>query len=269
MPASITEQRFREGSGVRYLVNGEMRCHAMAKNKLRKYREEFNDYVSPKEDLWPECQCTRGAEPGAFACRWHGGQTPKKNGSGPRSLLEVIPVDLADKLKTLLQNPQYLNRREDIVLIQARVWQLMEELSEVAGSDEAWSTVNEARVALMRGEEEESLKLLELALKDKGRSKEIWDEVRKNTLLIKELTNTQVRTAKDLKQMATTEQVMALVTSLYEIVDNGANKYIDDPTARSNFRRDLSTAISRYANLGPATVGFQVGPGRTGGDGEA
>lgn len=261
---SVTEQRYREGSGEKFLVDGRVRCQALSKAKMRKYREEMDDYITPKEDLWPECQCVKAAEPGAFACRWHGGATPKKTSKQPRSLMDVMPLDLADMMRTLMENPQYLNRREDIVLIQTRVWQLMQELQDVAGSDEAWGSVAEALIELRKGNETEALLLLEVALKDVDRTKEIWDEVRKNELLIKELTNTQVRTAKDLQQMATTEQVMATVMNLYELVVNWAEKYIDEPTKRSQALQELSLAVSRYANVSPATVSYQVESGRAG-----
>lgn len=264
-----TERRFREGTGVRYLIDGRIRCHALSKGALRKYREECNDYDSPAEDLWPECQCNKAAEAGAFACRWHGGMTPKVNSESPRSILDVMPLDLAEKMKMLMDDPQYLNRREDILLLKARVLELLDDLNAAAGGEEAWGYVAEAKVALSKGREEEALMLLEESLKHADKRKEIWSEIRKNELVVKELTNTQVRTAEKLQQMATTEQVMATITSIYEFVLNESKKYIHDATDRSMFYKGLSAAIYRYANLSPETVSRQIESGRDGGIGDS
>lgn len=268
-PMPITEQRFREGSGERYLMDGRIRCQGLSKGQMRKYREEANDYVSPKEDLWPECQCIKAAEPGMFACRWHGGRTPKKEGKQPRSILDVMPIDMAEKMKILLENPQYLNRREDMALMKARIWQLMEELQEEMGGEEAWGTVAEARTTLAQGDEAQALMLLDEALSTARRSEEVWDEVRKNEKILQELTNTQVRTAKDLQQMATTEQVTSVIMNIYEFVANGAEKYIDDPNKRSRFLQGLGAAVSRFINLSADTVGEQITAGRDGNYGDA
>ena len=257
-----TERRFMEGAGECYLKSGAIRCQGLSKSQLRKWREEHNDYESTTDDVWPECQCHMPAEPGAFACKWHGGRSVKSAGDGPKSLLDTMPVDLANKLKVLTQNPTYWSRREDILLMQARQWELMEDLTEVAGNAEAWGGVGEAIVALRKGKDMEALLILEEAEKHIDRRKEVWDEVRKNENVIKELTNTQVRTVKDLQQMATTEQVTALVMNLYEIVANGATKYIHDSNDKSKFLTELSKAISRYANLSPLALSSEVGRGR-------
>lgn len=269
MTMTITEKRFREASGEQYMATGAVRCQAQSKGRLRKWREEFEDYETPAEDIWPECQCNRSAEPGAFACKWHGGATPKKDGSPPRSLLDVLPVDLASKFKALAENPAYWSRREDILLMQARVWELMEDLQAVAGSEEAWGMVEEALVALRRGDELSAIELLREATSHHDNRRHIWNEIRSNENVIKELTNTQIRTIKDLKQMATTEQVTALVMNLYEIVANGAKEYIDDPIKQSKFLQQLSRAVARFANLSPQAVGYQIGSGRDPSNGEA
>lgn len=264
----ICERRFREGTGEKYLNNGGIRCQAVSKSKLRQWRIEYADEDATAEDTWPETQCPKPAEPGAFACRFHGGQTPKKLANAPKSILDTMPLDLAEKLKTLMQNPQYWSRREDIMLMQARNWELMEELQESTGNTEAWDYVHEAIVALKRGRENEALLLLEEAKEHTDRRKEVWKEVRQNENVIKELTNTQVRTVKDLKQMATAEQVSAVLLNLYDIVANGAQKYIHDPNARSQYLRDIAKAIGRYANLSPLAVGGETESGFDTIDGE-
>lgn len=264
----ICERRFREGSGEKFLGNGEIRCQAVSKAKLRRWRIEFNDEDATADDTWPETQCEKGAEPGAFACKFHGGQTPKQLTTTPRSLIETMPIDLGEKLKVLMQNPQYWSRREDIMMMQARNWELMEELQKSAGSEEAWGYVQEALIAIKRGRDAEAKLLLEEAMEHVDRRKEIWEEVRKNENVIKELTNTQVRTVKDLNQMATTEQVTAVVLNLYDIMANGAKKYIHDPSSRSQFLRDIAKAISRYANLSPLSVDREIESGFDTIDGE-
>lgn len=267
-PIPVTEQRFRDGTGEQYTADGRIRCQALSKGRIRRWREEFDDYTTPSEDLWPECQCNRSAEYGAFACKWHGGLTPKKS-APPRSVIDVLPSELAVKMHALIQDPQYLSRHSDIALMQTRVWELLEELQEVSGSEESWGNVTEALVSIKRGNDAEALLFLEKALEDNNRKKEIWEEIRKTELVVKELTNTQVKTAKELRQMATTEQVMSVVLSLYDIVATGAKKYIHDSSDRATFLNELGRAVQRYVNIGPATISPQIEPGRLELDGNA
>jgi hypothetical protein len=249
-----SEQRFRSKEGVQYIKSsGRVRCQAVSNSRARKWREEFDDYDTHTADLWPECQCPNPAVDGMFVCKYHGGMTPKKK-NAPRSLLDVMPVDLAEKFSVLYNNPDYISRKDDILLLQARQWTLIERLEQETGSQEAWDDIHEALVCLNRGDEPSAKFLIEKALESKKAEDKIWDEVRKNSSIIKDLTNTQVRSAKELQAMATAEQVNSLIANIITVIIAGANKYIDDDRHRSTFLSTVSTEVQRFTNTGVAAV---------------
>lgn len=247
-----TEKRYREGSGERYTPGGEVRCHAVAKSKLRRWRELNNDPDITADDVWPECQCEQRAVPGMFACRYHGGMTPGEH--KPKSILDIIPVNLGEKYKVLAENPDYISRREDILLMKARKWELLESLQDNAGNEEAWGMVDEALALLRQGEEAKAESLLSEALAQHTNEREVWTEIRESDKVLKDMTNTEVKTAKELRLMATAEQVTALLTNIYNVINRGSEKYIDDPRAQADFLSYIAREIGRFANISPGTI---------------
>lgn len=258
MTQTLTERRFREGSGERYMPSGKVRCQALAKSKIRRWREINNDQETPTEDLWPECQCEWYAVDGMFACRFHGGLTPGMH--KPKSILDVIPVDLGEKFKTLLENPNYISRQEDIILLKARQWELLESLEGNTGNEEAWASVADALTSLRQGKEVEAVSLLEEALAQNLNTREVWDEIYKSEGVLKDLTKVEVSTAKELRLMATTEQVTALLTNIYNLLDRAAEKYFDDKRIQAEFMAYIVTGLSRFANLSPVSANFLPEP---------
>lgn len=262
-----TEHRWREGSGEKYLQDGRVRCQSQSKTKLRRWREEYDDYVTPNDDIWPECQCPLAAVDGFFVCHYHGGRTPTSR--KPRSILDVAPIDLVDKLETLLENPMYIDRKEDIMLIQARTWQLVESLRDDVGSEEAWGMVTEAIVALNGGDDVSALALLKDAQQYHAKEKEVWREIRQNDNVLKDLTNTQVKTAKELQQMITAEQMGVLILSLQSLLQDSVEKYIKDEDEQVRFLRHVSAEIAKLANIGPIAVGNLLSRGGNAADRDA
>ena len=124
---SIPEQRFKEKTGIQFLDSGKIRCQGLAKSRIRKWREDYDDYTTPTKFLWPECQCGQFAVDGQFVCKWHGGKTPRTK-NPVRTMLDVMPLDMADKYKAIMDSPDYISRKDDINLIKTRVVMLLEEL---------------------------------------------------------------------------------------------------------------------------------------------
>lgn len=257
---NITEKRFRENSGVRFLKNGEIRCHALAKNKVRKWREHFDDYDTPSEDLWPECQCEKAAVPGHYACHFHGGDAVSTV-NPPKTILDAMPIDLSEKFKVLMETPHYISRKNDILLIQSRQWELLEELKYEAGTEEAWGMVHEALVYVKKEDAVNARDLLERALRTTSRKEEIWKELYKVEGVLQDLTRVQTNTAKEMRLMATTEQVGALFANILSLIIQGANQYIDDSTKRAGFLQFISREAGRLANANPATIINQLEAG--------
>jgi predicted Zn-dependent protease len=253
------EQRFRSGDGQKYMNDGyTVRCQALAKAKVRRLREQYQDTNSPADRFWPEAQCSHPAVPNGFICRLHGGETPSTN---PKTFLDVLPFDLREKMKIIMANPDYISRREDINLMLARRWQLIEELEDYAGSAEAWGMVSEAIVLLKTGELNQGIALLERASESTRQQKEIWDEVYKVESSIKDLTQTQVRTAKELRQMATTEQVNSLILSIQRVFEKVINHYVLDQTLRGTITRQFVGELLRLNNAGTIAVSGQLTEG--------
>lgn len=238
---SITEQRWIDNSGERYLVDGRIRCQAVSKGKLRKWREEFNDYEIAAEDTWPETQCKNAAEDGYYACRFHGGKSVRKK--LPENIFETLPEELAYKMRVLYGNPDYMSRKEDILLIKARQWELLESLNDELPSSEAWGMVEDGLYKIRVGEDIEGIFLIDAALNSVKRQEVVWQEIYKSEGVIKDLTNTQVKTAKELRLMASQEQVMRMLESIYDIMLEKADQFISDETQRNRYIQSVASDI--------------------------
>lgn len=245
---SIPEKRFKEKTGERFLGNGKVRCHAVARSRVRKWREEFDDFETPTADLWPECQCGQAAVEGQYVCRWHGGKTPRTK-SPPRTILDVMPLEMAEKYRMVMDSPDYINRKQDINLIQARIAMILDEMNHEMGTEEAWSHVHEALVKVKQGDTANAVDYLERAIGAVENRKELWNELYKTEKLLGDLTNTQMRTAKELQSMATTEQVSGLITTLLNVVLSSVDEYIDDPMRRNAFNRMIITEVKKLSGM--------------------
>lgn len=268
-PMTITEQRFRDASGERFLKNGNLRCQAVSKTRVRQWRLEHDDWTTPTEDLWPECQCARPALPGVFTCHYHGGRTPRRGDEAPRNIFDVMPVDLREKLQALMNSHEYISRREDILLIKARQWQLLEELSQSAGSEVAWEIVADALHLMRQMEYGQATALLEQAVDCVKREEEIWEEIYKTENVIKDLTNTEMRTAKELRLMVTADQVMALMNNIYGAIAEGVNRCINNADDQTRFLYYIGREFSRFTNLSPTGAFPQLIAGGAEEDGDA
>jgi len=262
---NISEQRFREGSGEKYLKNGNVRCQAVANNQVFKWRQQTGDFDTPNKELWPECQCTNGAVPGMFVCRFHGGQRQPRQ---VRSMLDVIPFDMREKFEMMLNDPAYISRREEIALLRAREMEILEHISDGIGNPEAWGIVSDALAELRRGDEKLAEARLAEAIKSANEDRRAWGEIYDLQKLLKDTTGVEVKTAATLKTMATAEQVSRLISRVYEILMSGAQKYINDNGQRALFITYVAGELGRATNFSPATIGglIEAGSGEVIGD---
>lgn len=247
----VLQKRFEEGSGERFCKNGVVRCQGLSYHRVRQLREKRNDYESPSDIFWPEAQCPLGAIAGAYGCKFHhGSRLPAK--IAPKSYLEVFPHDITAKMAEMAKQPDFMNARDDIHLIQARIMQLGEQLNE-ENSEEAWGEVAEALNLLYGGDILKAKEMLERALDYHNNEKSTWREIRDTESLLKDMRTTQVKVAKEMRMVATYEQVMRLYNNLYEIITQGVTRHISSPKEQ----RDFSTFVAgRFAEL--------IGAGPTG-----
>ena len=255
-----TEQRFREASGERYMQDGQrVRCHSQSKNKLKEWRTVHQDWTIPNDDIWPACQCQRAAIPGTFACNLHGGLTPSKD--KPQSLLDIIPIDLGEKLKIIMENPDYISSRNDIMLMILRQWDLAEKLGEESGSKEDWDKINEANRLLKKGDLTKASVLMTSALESHKNKDDIWGEIYRVENVIKDLRTTETKVAKELRLMASAEQVQRLMDRIFTIIMRGIEKYVTDTSEQVRFTQYIIGEFTSVVNISPATIGGLLNAG--------
>lgn len=209
------ERRFREGKGQRRLTSDptRTRCQGCSKLKLRKARLERGDPDLDCDDVWPEAQCSKGALEGAYGCRRHAGKSAAQIQSG---MVDIVPVDLAERLQMFHRNSdEILNRTHEIALHLARKAELLESLDDLVLGEEAWLAVKEA-VALIRSQDyNEALSILEIALADTRKEKEVWDEARKIDDLIGRMTTIHFTVMEKLQAMMTIDQTRAMLEGFF------------------------------------------------------
>lgn len=226
-PISTSEKRFRDGLGERYLRDDiTIRCQAVSKTKLRKFRIEKGNMELTSDDAWPEGQCVRAANTGTFLCSLHGGKSVgivKKNPT-----IAILPIDLQEKIQILMENPDYINREMQIWEILAMNAQLYERLGEVGGGEATFDDIFDCLVMIEGGQIMDGLRRIREILASEKAQREIRDEIRANMSLLKELTRTQVSTAKELRTMATTDQVMALTEGIVDDFITNVKDVVED-----------------------------------------
>lgn len=248
-----SEQRFREGSGIRYLKTDgvTIRCQGVSKVKLNRFREEHNDPELTSDDAWPEAQCDKGAVPGTYLCKFHGG---KSLGMVKNPITQFMPLDLAEKMLALAENPDYINRQSEILQLLARNAQLYERLGTRAVHPELQSEIREALKYLSNNQINEASSTLRDILDTTYSERELHSELRENIKIIDKMTSTQVNTAKELRTMATSDQVMNMIGGIYDALTKSVRKHVKEIPVAENILLEISGAIRLLATTGDVGV---------------
>lgn len=243
---STTEERFRDNTGERYLKNGKVRCQACSKTKIKQLRIEREDPSLRPDDLWPDAQCTWPAIEGTLNCELHGGRSTNTT---KRTLAEWMPLDLREKIQALEQNKdQLFNRDNEIAQLIARNAQLYETLDDLVLGVEGYTALIEAKKHLASGDVAAAMTLLTIVLRDSRTEREVHAEMRENIKLIDKLTITQFNIRKDLKLMATIDQVRNLLHGMYQAFERIAIEFIPDEKHRSRAIFQYATHMRELAN---------------------
>lgn len=210
------EKRFRDGTGQRYLRDGvTIRCQAVSKGNLRRIRVETGNLELTSDEAWPEGQCEKAAQVGLFGCVFHAGSKALAV-SGSNISSSILPIDLREKIEILKQNPDYISREAQIWEILGMNAQLYERIEDLSTGPATLDRVLDGLVMIENGKIDLGVKLIREIIVSEVGQRETRDEIRTNTNLLAQLTKVQVSTAKELKTMATTDQVMALVEGLVD-----------------------------------------------------
>lgn len=229
-----------------------VRCHAVSKTYIRRIRIEQNNPDLSSEDIWPDGQCVRAAEAGTFLCYFHGGKslTIRK-----RTILDFMPIDLQEKMEILIENKDYINREQEIYQVLALNAQLYERLDEISGGGE--DTRQEILIGtrmIKDGQVEAGLSRIQDALGSERAQAEIREELRANFQLLQGLTRTQVNTAKELRLMATADQVIALIEGISDDFTRIISKNVSDPDLARRLLNEFVTAVRQRSNARPPVV---------------
>lgn len=255
-----SERRWREGKGERYLSDGiTIRCQSVTKTHLKKTREETGDPEISSDDVWPEGQCSKSAELGTYLCELHGGKTPN---SAQHPIAMFLPADLAEKMEVLSQNPDYLNRRTEIDLLEGRNAQLYSRLS--GGrvlNTQIQNELKEIDFLIRANELVKALTKLKEVLDTTYDERAIYAEIRENMNLMKGMTTTQVATAKELKTMATADSVTSSFINLFNTIQRAVGKYIKEADIAELFLLEIAGDIKRHIGSGDERSSFALGSG--------
>lgn len=256
---SKSEIRFREGKGAQYMQDGvSVRCQAVSKSYLRDIRLERGDPEISSDDVWPEGQCTKKATPGTFLCIYHGGETP---GIERNPIEMFMPIDLAEKMEVLSRNPDYLNRQSEIYQLLSRNAELYERLRGYVFPTAVRSRLMNVAALIEENELVKAVSEISSLYDATYDEKEIRAEIRENITLIKNLTSTQVTTAKELKTMATADQVTATLLGIFDVISKAITRYVKEPDVQQQFLLEVSGAIRRHTNTGASGSSFALGDG--------
>lgn len=250
------EKRFREGKGHKYLRDGvTVRCQGVSKTNMRKFRVERGNPELESDDVWPEGQCDKAALPGAFGCIHHGGKSREQAlATGKTTSLGLLPFDLQQKIEILQQNPDYINREMEIWQLLGMNAQLYERMEELGGGPDSFEKILDGVAMITGGQIQPGVEYIKKVIQSEFAQKELRDELRTNMALLGNMTKIQVSTAKELKTMATTDQVMAMVEGTVDdfiqivkelVVDQTlANKLIDRYIRATKLRLNARIAPS-------------------------
>lgn len=286
-----TELRYREGKGTRFLQDGvTVRCQGVPRTYLEEKRltllneEEKEVYldlnnrridkeqelsseeraeweifrermkVITSDDIWPHHQCRHAAEPGAFACRRHGGASKNIKRSITFGISHALPVEMQDMYDRFRADPDLASRYHEMAMLQVRNAQLMGMLEEYGYGPETVEEIaralNVIRAGLKRKDLAEGHTIIsqaadriENAIQSSHGQKEVWDEWRGNAELSRKLQDTQHKSENILRQFVSREQLSSTLNGIFKVILNVIEDNIIDEHTRNRLIRGIAGGI--------------------------
>lgn len=250
MPMGKLEKRFHEGKGEKHLKTdvSKVRCQGCSHRQLRRVRAERNDPDLSCDDVWPEAQCPLPAVNGTFGCDFHNGVS-KNAITTHTSIYDFIPLDMQKIVRTLRDNPELLSRYTEMAQLGGRTAQLWQQLEAGGGGPELWADVWAGVDMIEEGDIGPGVRLIKSSLSDIKHERDIWDEMRENFSLLDKLTRTQFTIEKELRTMATQDQVFSTFETIVDIVMDNINTLVEDKDLASRLRTAISNDIRQAYNL--------------------
>lgn len=156
-------------------------------------------------------------------CRMHGGASPSglahPNTTHGR-YSKHLPTRMLASYEQAQQDPELLNLREDIALLDARLSDLLRRVDS-GESGKLWQDLRAASKAYRKGDETQQLEsLLEMfSLIDRGYlDTQAWGEIRAAVEQRRKLVESERKRLIEMQQMMTMSQAQLLIARLYDVV---------------------------------------------------
>lgn len=246
----ITEVRFRDGSGERYMSDGvTVRCQAVTKEKLKEIRERENNPNLTRDDVWPEAQCKRAAVPGKLLCGGRGGHGGGSSSVPTHDYLDFMPVDLREKMQLLIDNPQILSRRMEIMQLMARILVLYERMqtNESLGIF-SLSHIQEGLDEIKKSNFEKGAAMIQATLDSRLVEAESYAEVRQTMALLKDMTKVEIGSIKEMKQVVAFDVLISVVQGIAASLQEAVSQYVGDERTQQLIIGAVDRTIARRLN---------------------
>jgi hypothetical protein len=224
--------------------------------RTRSCRNCGHRYTKGEYGLWecPECGEPRGCQQPVQRegerCRFHGGASPKgiaspnfKTGRHSR----YLPAKLLSRYKEALSDPDLLELRSEIALVDARIKHLLDSV-EAGESGALWRKASKAYEELQEAQAKRDPAAAAAAYKALGDvirqgvgEWATWDEVGKQIDRRRQLVESERRRLEAMQQMITAERAMILLSAVTDII----RKNVTDKDTLRSISDDIRALLDR------------------------
>ncbi len=189
-------------------------------------------------------RCRQAVVPSMKVCRYHGGLS-KRGIDSPTfkhgRYSKYLPARLLDRYQQAASDPQLLEMRDEIALVDARLGDLLKRIDK-GEAGEKWiaakkvfTEFKEANIAGDVTKQQDSLLQLNTLL-DKGQGDYlIWEEIGRTIDQRRKLVESERKRLIELQQVITAEQAMLFLARVTDIIKTN----VTDPIAFSKISREL------------------------------
>lgn len=169
-------------------------------------------------------QCKAFAVPGRSVCRHHGGKTPQGRALPQTThgrYSKHLPTRMLASYEQAQHDPELLNLREDIALLDARLSELLKRVDS-GESGKLWQDLRAAWKVVRNAanDDEKNMAIAELGpLIERGyQDTQAWGEIRAAIEQRRKLVESERKRLIEMQQMMTMSQAQLLIARLYDVV---------------------------------------------------
>ncbi len=195
-------------------------------------------------------QCGRHAVPGYQVCASHGGKTPRGIASSRFThgrYSKDLPARLVERYQEAAQDPELLQLRDEIAVVNARICDLLTRL-DTGESGSLWRSLQADAEKLVecrrRGDSSglaDALNSLLEVIRQGHEDYQVWDEIFQSFELMRRLVDTETKRLSTMKQFISVEQVVVMMAALLESV----KRNVADKSALAAIARDFDALAAR------------------------